>query len=65
MGKKVIVETTLIRVSLASKNMVNEVQKIVAVESKGETLNKIRALEVALEEFLDKRKGDRNYEIYK
>lgn len=54
--KKQVVETTLIRVSKHSQSMINTIHKIVAVESNGEILGKVRALEVALEEFLDKRK---------
>lgn len=47
--------TVLMRVSKHSKRMADKVQKIVAVESNGEILSKTKSLEVALEEFIDKR----------
>lgn len=48
-------ELTVMRVSKRSKSMSDKIHKIVAVESKGEILSKTKSLEVALEEFIDKR----------
>lgn len=48
-------DTVAMRVSKYSKNMADKIQKIVAVESEGEILSKIKSLEVALEEFIDRR----------
>ena len=49
------VETVLMRVSKHSQKMSDKIQKIVAVESNGEILSKTKSLEIALEEFIDKR----------
>ena len=48
-------QTTLVRVTTHSQKMMEKVQKIVAVESNGNILSKSKSLEVALEEFIDKR----------
>lgn len=48
-------ETVVLRVSKHSRDMAKTIQKIVAVETNGEVLDKVRSLEIALEEFIDKR----------
>lgn len=53
--KKEQKSTTVMRVSTKTLSLVNKIQKIVAVESNGEILLKTKALEIALEEFIDRR----------
>lgn len=51
--------TVVKRISTHANRMLDKIQKIVAVESGGEVIDKLGPLEVALEEFLDKREDKR------
>lgn len=59
MSKNDKIETVLIRVSTHTRDMANKIHKVVAVESNGEIMSKTKSLEIALEEFLDKREDEK------